>query len=212
MSEEATEQHEEPKAPGDSKSALAHTEMLFLRLTFWQTILSVAGVFIAVVALYAALSESSAVRQQTAAAVWPFVQLSIADSDTGDSADFTLSFTNAGVGPAKMRTMQLVIEGEPVQDWADAVARLGGQLSDSLSRNFITNRVLSPDEKVDSIHTNDPELARKLQAVMGNPENYITYCYCSIFDECWVADSREDLQNPETAEECPDFGEAAFRN
>jgi hypothetical protein len=212
LSEDTIEKQEEPTQAEDSKSALAHTEKLFLRLTFWQTILSVAGVFIAVVALYAALSESSAVRQQTAAAVWPFVQLSIADSDTADAADFTLSFTNAGVGPAKMRTMQLVVDGEPVRDWADAVERLGGQLNDSLSRNFITNRVLSPDERVDSIHTNDPELARKFQAVMGNSENYIIYCYCSIFDECWVADSRKDLQNPETAEQCPDFGDAAFRN
>lgn len=212
MSEDATEKQDEPVQTEDSKSALAHTEKLFLRLTFWQTILSVAGVFIAVVALYAALSESSAVRQQTAAAVWPFVQLSIADSDSGDAAEFTLSFTNAGVGPAKLRTMQLIVDGEPVRDWADAVERLGGQLNDSLSRNFITNRVLSPDENVDTIHTNDPELARKFQAVMGNPENYIIYCYCSIFDECWVADSRKDLQNPETADQCPDFGEAAFRN
>lgn len=212
MSEGATEKHEEPAQHADSMSALAQTERLFLRLTFWQTILSVAGVFIAVVALYAALSESSAVRQQTAAAVWPFVQLSIEDSDSGDSAEFTLSFTNAGVGPAKMQTMRLIIEDEPISDWANAVSRLGGRLGDNVNRNFIANRVLSPDEKVDSIHTNDPDLARKFQAVMSNPENYITFCYCSIFDECWVADSRKDLQNPQTAEECPDFGEAAFRN
>ena len=212
LSEDATEKHDEPTQHADSGSALAQTERLFLRLTFWQTLLSVAGVFIAVVALYAALSESSAVRQQTAAAVWPFVQLSIEDSDSGDSAEFTLSFTNAGVGPAKMRTMRLIIDGEPIRDWEDAVARLGVQLSDHINRNFITNRVLSPDEKVDSIHTNDPELARKFQAVMGNPENHITFCYCSIFDECWVADSRKDLQDPEAVEECPDFGEAAFQN
>lgn len=212
MSEDANEKHDEPTPDEDSKSALASTERLFLRLTFWQTLLSVAGVFIAVVALYAALTESTAVRQQTAAAVWPFVQLSIEDSDSGDSAEFTMSFTNAGVGPAKMRTMRLIVDGDPIRDWADAITRLGGRLNDNVSRNFINNRVLRPDEKVDSIHTNDVELARKFQAVMGDPENYITFCYCSIFDECWVADSRKDLQDPETVEECPDFGEAAFRN
>lgn len=212
MSEDANEKHDEPTLDADSKSAPASTERLFLRLTFWQTLLSVAGVFIAVVALYAALTESTAVRQQTAAAVWPFVQLSIEDSDSGDSAEFTMSFTNAGVGPAKMRTMRLIVDGDPIRDWADAITRLGGRLNDNVSRNFINNRVLRPDEKVDSIHTNDVELARKFQAVMGNPENYITFCYCSIFDECWVADSRKDLQDPETVEECPDFGEAAFRN
>jgi hypothetical protein len=212
LSNDAIEKPDEPIEHADSESALAQTERRFLRLTFWQTLLSVAGVFIAVVALYAALLESSAVRQQTAATVWPFVQLSIEDSDSGDSADFTLSFTNAGVGPAKMRSMRLIIDGEPIRDWANAVSLLDGQLTDNVNRNFITNRVLSPDQKVDAIHTNDPQLARKFQSVMADPENYITFCYCSIFDECWVADSRKDLHDPEPAEECPDFGEAAFRN
>jgi len=212
LSKDATEKHDEPIENEGAKSALAQTERHFLRLTFWQTLLSVAGVFIAVVALYAALSESSAVRQQTAAAVWPFVQLSIEDSDSGDSADFTLSFTNAGVGPAKMRTMRLIVDGEPIRDWADAVSHLDGHLTENVSRNFITNRVLSPDQKVDAFHTNDPQLARKFQTAMGDPENYIIFCYCSIFDECWLADSRKGLQDPEPAEECPDFGEAAFRN
>ena len=151
-------------------------------------------------------------RQQPAAAVWPFVQLSIEDSDAGDAADFTLSFTNAGVGPAKMRTLRLVVDGKPVRDWADAVNRFGGQLNDNVNRNFITSRVLSPDERVDSFHTNELELARNFQAAMRNPENCITFCYRSIFDECWVADSRRDLQNPETVDVCPDFGETAFRN
>ena len=212
MPKNATEKHDEPTENEGSKSALAQTERHFLRLTFWQTLLSVAGVFIAVVALYAALSESSAVRQQTAAAVWPFVQLSIEDSDSGDSADFTLSFTNAGVGPAKMRTMRLIIDGEPIRDWAHAVSRLDEQLTDNVNRNFITNRVLSPDQKVDAFHTNDPKLARKFQIVLGDTKNHITYCYCSIFDECWVADSRKGLQDPEPVEKCPDFGESAFRN
>ena len=212
MTEDVTRNNEEPKESAQSESATASTERMFLRLTFWQTLLSVAGVFIAIVALYAALSESAAVREQTAAAVWPFVQLSIEDSDSGDTAEFTLSFTNAGVGPAKMRTMQLVVGGEPIHDWADAVARLGGRLSDDVSRNFISNRVLSPDEKIDSFHTNDPELARKFQQAMSNPQNYITFCYCSIFDDCWAADSRENLQDPEPVNACPDFGEAAFRN
>lgn len=212
MSEDITKKNDEHLEIAEPTPALASTERLFLRLTFWQTLLSVVGVFIAVVALYAALSESAAVRQQTAAAVWPFVQLSIQDSDSGDAAEFTVSFTNAGVGPAKMRTMRLIIDGEPTRDWADAVARQGGQLTGRVSRNFISNRILSPDESVESFSTSDPELVRKFQKVMSNPENSITFCYCSIFNACWVADSRKDLQEPELVNECPDFGDAAFRN
>lgn len=211
MSEDTPEKRDNPRQ-GPSESALAETERRFLRLTFWQTVLSVAGVLVAVVALYAALTESSAVRQQTAAAVWPFVQFSIADSDTGESAEFAMAFTNAGVGPAKMRTMRLVIDGKPARDWAHAVVQLEGNISDQVSRDFLSGRVLSPGETIVAFRTTDPDLARRLQASVVNPESSISFCYCSIFDECWLSDSRRDLQNPEAVEECPDFGEAAFRN
>ncbi len=73
MSEEATETPDELPQDAHSAPMLSRVERIFVRLTFWQTVLSVAGVFIAIVALYAALIESAAVRQQTAAAVWPFV-------------------------------------------------------------------------------------------------------------------------------------------
>ena len=191
---------------------LAKTERMFLRLTLWQTVLSVAGVFIAVVALYAALTESAAVRQQTAAAVWPFLQFGTEDSHWGESAEFTMSFTNTGVGPARMRTVRLVIDGHSVRDWAQAVTQLGGQLTDHVSRNFISGRVLSPNERIVAFSTTDPDLARQFQATVANPDNFITFCYCSIFDECWLSDSRQDLQNPEAVRECPDFGDDAFRN
>ena len=212
MSETANETPEETSPTSPSDAQLAQTERMFLRLTLWQTVLSVLGVFIAIVALYAALTESAAVRQQTAAAVWPFVQFSIEESDTGEAADFTVSFANTGVGPARMRAMQVAIKGHAVSDWAEAVARLDGEITENVSRNFIGNRVLSPDETVDAFSTSDPDLARKFLAAVSRPDTYIAYCYCSIFDECWLADSRQSLQDPEPLESCPEYGEAAFRN
>jgi hypothetical protein len=47
---------------------------------------------------------------------------------------------------------------------------------------------------------------------MVDPDTHITFCYCSIFDDCWLADSRLDLQNPAPVEQCPDFGAAALNN
>lgn len=212
MPEEPADLPDEPPEETPAAPVLSRPERIFVRLTLWQTVLSVAGVFIAIVALYAALSESAAVRQQTAAAVWPFVQLSIDDYDTGDEAGFTMSLTNAGVGPAKMHGMRLLIDGEPMRDWAHAVAHIGGQPTDHVGRNFVSNRVLRPDETVAMISTDTAALARRFQVAIGNPESAIAYCYCSIFDECWLADSSQDLQNPEPREACPDFGDAAFQN
>ena len=200
--------------PEDTRSTLnlSGAERLFVRMTLWQTILSVVGIFIAVVALYAALKESAAVRQQTAAAVWPFVQLIIEDYDTGDEAAFAISFMNAGVGPARVDSVVLELNGEHIRDWVRAVTIVGGDADSDVSRNFIGGRVLRPEETVDMIRTTDADLARRFQAAIAGPDKYIAYCYCSIFDECWLADSRKDLQNPEPVEMCPDFGDATFEN
>ncbi len=212
MSEEVNETRE--VLPQDKRPApmLSGVERVFVRLTLWQTVLSVAGVFIAIVALFAALTESAAVRQQTAATVWPFVQLLIEDSDTEANAAFTMSLSNAGVGPARMRTLRLIINGEPVRDWEHAVTLLDGKITAQVARNFVSDRVISPGETVDIISTMDPDLARRFQAAVANLNTSVTYCYCSIFDECWLADSQKDIQNPEPVEECPDFGNAVFGN
>ena len=199
--------HETRTAPIHSR-----TDHLFVRMTLWQTILSVVGIFIAVVALYAALKESAAVRQQTAAAVWPFVQMLIEDYDTGDEAGFTLAFVNVGVGPAKVRSLRIEIDGQPIRNWTQAVDVLGGEPGSNVSRNFIGGRVMRPEERVDLISTTEPDLARRLQRAIASPDNFVSFCYCSIFDECWLADSRRDLQDPQPVGMCPDFAGETYEN
>ena len=212
MAERPSETHDEPQNDSAPLAGLSGTERMFVRLTLWQTVLSVAGVIVAIVALYAALSESAAVRHQTAAAVWPFVQFSVEDYDSANEASFTMLFTNAGVGPAKMAGLRIVINGQAVSDWKHAVTQLDGNPDAEVSRSFLSNRVLRPDETITLLSTRDADLARRLQAAIADPENSISFCYCSIFDTCWLADSRKDLQNPEVIQACPDFGADAYRN
>jgi len=187
-------------------------EQAFVRLTFWQTVLSLVGVFIAIVALYAALSESEATRKQTAAAVWPFVQLTINDHLSETGAEFRISLTNAGVGPARMRSMRVLFGGEPIRDWHHAMALTGEEGTHRLGQNYVSRRVLIPGETIDMVSTMDRVLVEKFLGTLARGGNTITYCYCSIFDECWVIDSEKDLQTPDPVVECPDFGEQAFGN
>ncbi len=210
MSEEQSERSE-GRSP-EARSELSGTEKIFVRLSFWQTILSVVGVFIAVLALYAALTESEAIRRQTAAAVWPFVQVSVTDFDSGRDAGFTLSFTNVGVGPALIRAVRVVVDGQPMRDWPQVVTHLDGTVDSHVGRSSIGNRVLSPGQGVDLVSVTEPALARKFQALVRNPASAITYCYCSIFDDCWLADSRRQALDPEPVDACPDYGDESFQN
>ena len=194
----------------DALAALARTERRMVQLAFWQTLLSVAGAVIAVLALFATLRESDEVRRQTAAAVWPYVQLTISDFDAGEEAAFSLAFTNTGVGPAKVRELALALDGRTVATWAELVERLGQPADSPHSRDFISHRVLAPGETVTVFSTRHPPLVRALQAAIGRQDTRLSLCYCSIFDECWLARSDAGLADPSPVPACPARGPGSF--
>lgn len=187
-----------------------HKDHPIVRLTRWQTVLSVVSIFIALIALYAALSESAAVRQQTAAAVWPILQFSVSTADNGDDASIEFYMTNAGVGPARIRSFRLRAEGQAVTSWGAVLAAIDADDA-NVQRDFVSSRVIRADETVRLFGTDDADVARRLFKVVTHPQSVVSYCYCSIFDDCWlVADSSERTGLPEPVAACPDFGDEAF--
>jgi hypothetical protein len=146
---------EDTPGDGDNEAPrepeLSGSEQAFVRLTFWQTVLSLAGVFIAIVALYAALTESEATRKQTAA----------------------ISLTNAGVGPARMRSMRVLFGGEPLRDWHHAMALIGEQGTHRLGQSYVNRRVLIPAETIDMVSTKDRVLVEKFLETLAGPDNAI---------------------------------------
>ena len=193
---------------------MAGIERTFLRLTFWQTLLSLAGVFTGAVALYAALNESAAVRQQTAAAVWPYVQVTVLDTDAGDAASFALRFANVGVGPARMHGMRLSHDGRAMRDWQQIVASLIDEplrLGQDYGKNSIANGVLAPGDRVIAFQTQHPGLARALSEATASGATRLDFCYCSIFDECWESGNEDRAGAEHALAACPDLGEDAFQ-
>ena len=198
-------------------TGIADIERAFLRLTFWQTLLSLAGVFTGAVALYAALNESEAVRRQTAAAVWPYVQFMINDRDDGESAHFALSFDNVGVGPAQMRSMLLTLDGEAVTGWDAATAALLGssaELGVQYGKSTVSQRVLAPGDSVVAFQTSDRDLALAMQRAVYGGAAVLSYCYCSIFEECWQSSSASDpgAKWVTAVDSCPTHGARGFRD
>ena len=212
MNEEEAASPDEPEPEREESLKLSHAERSFVRMSFWQTVLSVIGVFIAVIALYAALSESEAVRQQTAASVWPRVQLHVSDHLSDHRAELTVSLTNAGVGPARMQSMRVRINGEAIESFHKSMEALGHSDTSRMGQSFVGRRVLLPGETVHMMSTQDRELVELYGKALWNPGTSIVYCYCSIFDSCWVVDSKIDLYSPKPVDACPDFGAETFGN
>lgn len=188
------------------------TQRVLVRMTVWQTVIGLAGVFIGLVALYAALQESEAVRRQTAAAVWPIVSFMTIDGVSDDESYFAFRLTNAGVGPARLIAWRMEIAGERVRDWEEVARAAGGTLGPDTQRRGVVSLVMRPGEEIDIFATRDPVLVSGLVAAAQDSASTLEYCYCSIFDECWFVDARSEAPGPEAVDACPDFGDDGFRS
>ncbi len=79
-------------------------------------------------------------------------------------------------------------------------------------KNSVSRRVLAPGQSVVAFQTQDAGLALEMQEAVYGGAAQLSYCYCSIFDECWNSSSvRPEGEEPiQSVEQCPDYGAAGF--
>jgi hypothetical protein len=72
--------------------------------------------------------------------------------------------------------------------------------------------VIGPGEEVVAFQSNHRELSLALQKAVYGGRASLRYCFCSIFDQCWLGSMKQESRyaKPSPIETCPDFGEAAF--
>ncbi|BFM09654.1 hypothetical protein [Halioxenophilus aromaticivorans] len=207
MSDSANKHEDQTIDTRDLKESMIEIESRFLKIASIQTILSVAAVFTGVIALYAALVESHAVRKQTTASVWPYVQAITRDNDNGEAAYVRISLNNVGVGPAKMQQLEVQYKGQDIGGWEPFIAQLDktAKLGINYGKSDVQDRVLAPKETLLLFQTDEYKLAQLLQKAIANNELAISYCYCSIFDDCWLKHLPDSSGNQPIKEvdQCP---------
>lgn len=120
--------------------------------------------------------------------------------------------TNSGVGPARIESMRLRIRGDAATNWDAALPPLVEGPAPRFGQMAIVGRVLRPGESVDLLSTSDPRLVAVLHDIVVTGDGAIDYCYCSSFDECWLANISSDITRPEPVDRCPDFAPERFVN
>jgi hypothetical protein len=159
-------------------------------------VLAISAVFISGVSLYVAIEHGKTERDLVAANSWPFLQASI-DAGGGASHDnIQLGLFNAGVGPAKLKWLEVFFDGAPVSSARDLLRRCCG-LPDTgrdnqtlgLTLDYQVERVIARDEEV---HLVTLAHDKADTAVFGRlSQNLLRLkfqaCYCSVFDQCWTS-------------------------
>ena len=103
-----------------------------------------------------------------------------------------MTLVNKGVGPAKIETLEVFVNGKPVSGPRQVIAALIGpeglNHAHPIATSDIVGSVLSARESLDYLDARpDSFTPAQNQAMRDGAHTLDTrVCYCSVFDECWI--------------------------
>jgi len=178
------------------------------------------AVVVSLVSLWVAIGSENANRQMVAAASWPI--LMVESGNVGPDQQLLLHFkvTNSGVGPAKVRSFEVLYKGKPYST-STALMRAccdphftGAEslkVQELASWHFITGMIAGSviragESKGFITYAFDAHHAAAWHALDLARQRRMTYriCYCSVFDECWINTIGHGHQlDPVRVRKCP---------
>jgi hypothetical protein len=152
---------------------------------------------------YATYVQADATRKIQRSETWPYVSYGTSDSTPDGKFEITLNLTNNGVGPARLEAMQFLYDGKPMSNPRDFLRQCcAGDAKFSFMSEPVTG-VLRPGQQSNFIRLakTDENAAIWQKLDTERWKVVVRSCYCSIFDDCWIADNRR--QRPQPVEACP---------
>lgn len=175
---------------------------------------SVCAMVVSFASLYLAIHHGHVMQQMAeantrmvTATSWPRVSYSTSNVDErGQPSLIRFSLTNKGIGPASIQGMEVRYDGKPVKSVRDLLkdcCSTDGNAAGLTWRLSTANgEILRPGEEKHFLHLNRHEDAALWARVNALPAKVsVKVCYCSVFEECWVADSASNKATKVAA--CP---------
>lgn len=163
-----------------------------------QVLVGLSALVLSLCGLFISIYETSLVREEQRASVWPHVEMGVSFTDRR----IRFHVRNTGVGPARIRTAAVSYRGETLGGWGDLLRSVSEGPVELSGRTFnlLNGRVLppnSPREAIFEIDVDDVEspegLIGTLRQVTLDGSVDVTACYCSVYGECWRSSLRDLL-------------------
>ena len=151
-----------------------------------EMIVALSALIIGLVTAFTSIYSAYVDRQYARAAVWP--RLEIFRSFSDDSFSYTVK--NSGTGPALIKYAKVRHDGKYVKMWEDI------KTFQNFRQSHIGLRTLPPQTSVTPLSYKGEAASEFMNT---DQKVSIELCYCSIYDECWLIDKRNE---PQPIEEC----------
>ncbi|ACJ00386.1 hypothetical protein RC1_3018 [Rhodospirillum centenum SW] len=173
-----------------------------------------AALLVSCVSLYVAVHHGETMEKMVAAASWPNLEanVTVGGQDGPDTARLGIAISNTGVGPARLETLEIWHGDTPLSDARALIDALAAEakpaipsLSARLEARSLVGTVIGARED-SALLTVAPEDsgAWQLPIIRFAVRVQSRLCYCSVFDECYVSDTRARRGRPERVAHCPE--------
>lgn len=147
-----------------------------------EMIIAVSALIVSLITAFASIYSAFIDRAYARSSVWP--RLEIHRTYDASKAYFSYGVNNKGTGPAVIKYAKLSYDNKALKSWPEYLQMRSGRDVGHV-QSHIGSKVLSAGESIKPMETRDKEIATLLADKDGLQ---IELCYCSIYDECWLAD------------------------
>jgi hypothetical protein len=150
---------------------------------------SMLALAVSIFALAIGAWQTRLMQSQARASVWPHLSIGYTYNTNVDENGFIWSIDNNGVGPARIERIAVTLDGKPMKTWKDVLLALGFHGEMRVSTTSFSGDVIPPslnrETAIAAIRINTADAAATFKAAV--PRFTMDICYCSVYDDCWVA-------------------------
>ena len=158
-----------------------------------ERILSVVVGLAAIIAALGSLYQARLAREQLRASAWPYLAQANAMIQ---GSPYTRVVSNEGIGPARVQSFRVYVDGRPVPTWNVAVQALTGSGEPALVYSTFGRGAVLPPGAHRTVLTLPAGARAESFWVQAQTRLRTVVCYCSVYDECWIADSDQPEPQP----------------
>lgn len=181
--------------------------------TRWlDMVVAFSALLISTVSIFVAYQSNQSMERLTRASAWPFIQIGSGNASDEGEPQLGFGISNVGTGPARIHTFDMQVDGHPLPpgghlltriltacceaEFNAATERAAGSQVGAMGQEMSTPvaaRFLAPNGEIYAMiwprTEQNAELWTALDRARQSGRITTTVCYCSVFDDCWVARS-----------------------
>lgn len=144
----------------------------------WDAVAAIIASLVGLLALFVGAYTAYIQREQVRAQVWPYL------IGVKSNTNAKLMWMNKGVGPAIVKSTEVIIDGKPRRDWK-AVVHAIGVAPLNYDQSFLNGNVLSPGESINWLHFSNTGDYNRFMLAADRAGMAVKVCYCSTLGDCW---------------------------